>query len=509
MRARDLHVAGYVLEAGQRDHFVHQARSPLVDFIQVHALQSELVESRATLRAADVDGRRILHERLDAGHFGNLGAEILDNVVYREAALVAWFHAGEEEAGVPGGKKRSHTGDVGMGPYDFRYLMLVGSHGVERDVLGSANGSHEKAAVRAGNEAGGHIQEEIDGAREHGERRHQSGETEAHGSVQRNLIGLRHSVEAGFQGVVDETVALFVGTVEETAAEHRSKSERYETRDQNGYDDGDRKLMQQAADNAAEEQHRNEDGNQRDSHGDDGEADLPRGHIGGLHSRLAHFHVADDVLQHDNGVIHNKADRQRQRHQRKVVEAVAQQVHHSERADDGERHGSARNHGGGDVSQEQEDDQHDQTNGQDKSEFHIADGVADGFRHVVGNFEMNGGRHFAAELRHQRANRIHHLNCIGPGLFLYGNEYAADVVVPCSRFLVFDAIDHSAQLLEADRSSVAISDDERTVGGGVGQHTVRLQGECLAVPIQTAGGKIGISGLDGALHLIDADVALG
>ena len=46
------------------------------------------------------------------------------------------------------------------------------------------------------------------------------------------------------------------------------------------------------------------------------------------------FHVAHDVLEHHDGVVHDEADAQRQRHQRQVVEAVAEQVHHREGAED-------------------------------------------------------------------------------------------------------------------------------------------------------------------------------
>ena len=73
---------------------------------------------------------------------------------------------------------------------------------------------------------------------------------------------------------------------------------------------------------------------------------------------LAHLHVAHDVLQHDDGVVHHETHRERQRHQRQIVQAVAQQVHHGERADDGERHCAAWNQRGGKIAQEQEDHQH-------------------------------------------------------------------------------------------------------------------------------------------------------
>ena len=40
------------------------------------------------------------------------------------------------------------------------------------------------------------------------------------------------------------------------------------------------------------------------------------------HRRLAQFHVAHDVLQHDDGVVHHEADGKDQRHHRQVVQAV-------------------------------------------------------------------------------------------------------------------------------------------------------------------------------------------
>ena len=87
----------------------------------------------------------------------------------------------------------------------------------------------------------------------------------------------------------------------------------------------------------------NEHGHQRDRHRDDREADFARSCKRSLHARLAHFHVADDVLQHDDRVVHHKSDRERERHQRKIVQTVPEQVHHRESADDGEGNGESRN----------------------------------------------------------------------------------------------------------------------------------------------------------------------
>ena len=78
------------------------------------------------------------------------------------------------------------------------------------------------------------------------------------------------------------------------------------------------------------------------------------------HRRLAHLHVPDDVLQHHDRVVDDEADRERQRHQRQVVEAVVEQVHHREGRDDRGRQREARDDRRRDVPQEQEDHEHDE-----------------------------------------------------------------------------------------------------------------------------------------------------
>ena len=71
--------------------------------------------------------------------------------------------------------------------------------------------------------------------------------------------------------------------------------------------------------------------------------------------RLALLDVARDVLDHHDGVVDHEAGGDGERHQREVVQAVAEQVHDAERADERERHGDARDDGGGEVAQEEED----------------------------------------------------------------------------------------------------------------------------------------------------------
>ena len=75
-----------------------------------------------------------------------------------------------------------------------------------------------------------------------------------------------------------------------------------------------------------------------------------------LERLLALLDVARDVLDHHDGVVDDEAGRDGQRHQRQVVEAVAEQLHHAEGADQRQRHGDAGDDGGAQAAQEQVDD---------------------------------------------------------------------------------------------------------------------------------------------------------
>ena len=98
-----------------------------------------------------------------------------------------------------------------------------------------------------------------------------------------------------------------------------------------------------------------------------------------LQHALALLDVARDVLQHDDGVVDHEADAQRQRHQRDVVQAVAEagtsprrcrrcDIGSAMRRDDGRR----------DVAQEEEDHQHHQQQREAQRELHLVDRGADG-----------------------------------------------------------------------------------------------------------------------------------
>ncbi len=62
----------------------------------------------------------------------------------------------------------------------------------------------------------------------------------------------------------------------------------------------------------------------------------------GFERRHSFFKEAADVLDHHDGVIDHETGGDGERHQRQVVERVAEQVHHGKGADERQRHGDAR-----------------------------------------------------------------------------------------------------------------------------------------------------------------------
>ena len=105
-----------------------------------------------------------------------------------------------------------------------------------------------------------------------------------------------------------------------------------------------------------------------------------------------------DVLDDDDGVVDDEADRDRQRHQRQIVEAVAELVEHREGADQRQRHGDGGNDRRPEIAQEQEDHHHHQCDGQHQRELHVGDRGADGLGAVGNDIDLDGGRDRGLEL---------------------------------------------------------------------------------------------------------------
>ena len=79
--------------------------------------------------------------------------------------------------------------------------------------------------------------------------------------------------------------------------------------------------------------------------------------------------VADDVLDHHDGVVDDEAGADGQRHQREIVEREAGKPHDAEAGDQRQRQRDAGDDGGAHRAQEQQHHQHDQHDAENQSEL--------------------------------------------------------------------------------------------------------------------------------------------
>ena len=100
---------------------------------------------------------------------------------------------------------------------------------------------------------------------------------------------------------------------------HGREGQRNHSGHEDSHAQGDGELAEKPANDVAHEEQRNQHGNQRDGQRYDGETDLLRAFEGRFQRRISLFDEANDVLDHDDGVIDDEARGNREGHQREVV----------------------------------------------------------------------------------------------------------------------------------------------------------------------------------------------
>ena len=119
--------------------------------------------------------------------------------------------------------------------------------------------------------------------------------------------------------------------------EHRIKCEGYEHRQQHGDCHGDAELVEKLADGAIHVTDRDKYRDDTECRGQYRQADFLRALKRRVVMVFSHLHVAHDVFAHDDGIVNQQPDRERERHQGQVVDAVTEHIHETKRADDRNR----------------------------------------------------------------------------------------------------------------------------------------------------------------------------
>ena len=214
-----------------------------------------------------------------------------------------------------------------------------------------------------------------------------------------------------------------------------------------------------------------------------------------------------DVLEHHDGIVHHETHRQREGHQRQVVEAVAQHPHHRAGADQGKWQGQRRNERGTEIPEEQEDHHHHQRNRKQQRELHIVDAVFNRDGAIVNGHNADTGRQLRLKLLEYRIDPLCHINRVHAGLPDDGQRGVGAAVDLAHATHVLQAVDNRAQLTQSNGCPVAHGHHEVPEFGGIAQLTRGLQRERLVRSHQHAGRRIGVPLRDGRLHFVNPDAA--
>ena len=265
--------------------------------------------------------------------------------------------------------------------------------------------------------------------------------------------------------------------------------------------------MQQTSDDPTHEQQRNKDSGQRQRHGENGETNLAGAIHGCLERPFTLLHVADDVLEHDDGVVHHESDGQGERHQGEIVEAVAQQVHHRKGPDDGHGQSEGRDDGGGNVSQENEDHHDDQSNGQQQGELHIVDRRTNRDGAVIKDIDLDRGRNMLLQSGQQLLDAVDDRDGVGSRLLLDRQHDGSNPVEPARGLVVQHAVGHAAEFVQANWRTIPIGHHHGPELQSIHPLAVGEDGVGVVLSIKRAGGKNGVSRLQRGGDVIDPDLA--
>ena len=208
--------------------------------------------------------------------------------------------------------------------------------------------------------------------------------------------------------------------------------------------------------------------------------------------RDALFDVAGDIFDHDDRIVDHEPGRNRERHQRQIVQAVAEQIHHAERSHQRKRHRHAGDGGRRHTAEKQKDDEHDQRHGQHQLELHVRHGSADRGGAVGQSGKLDRGGQRSLELRQKVLDAIHHVDDVRARLPLNVDDHGGLVVFPSRQFDVFRAVNDVGHVHDADRGAVLVSDDDGLVRIGCHQLVVRPNRERLLGTVQIAFGLIDV-----------------
>src|SRR6266849_689605 len=388
--------------------------------------------------------------------------------------------------------ERGKRFDRGISQNRFRKKLLPLGHCQERDVLWRLGNSQNYARILHREKSFGHVNVEKNRTDQRGRGDQQRNLAVLQHELQRAPVKRDHSLEYFFRFAVEPGLFFFRLVAQQFGAHHRRQRQRNKRGDQDGDGQSNREFPKQPPHDITHEEQRNQHGNQRNRQRNDGETDLFGAAQGRLHRRIALFNVAADILNHHDRVVDDESRRNRQRHQRKIIQRIAQKIHHPESADNGERHRHARNNRRAYAAQEQKDHHHHQGNGQHQRELHIRHRRANRVRAVRQYGHPYGGRERRLQLRQKFLHSVHDADDVRARLPLNVQYDRGLLVGPRGLAHIFRAVNRGSHVAQAYRRTVAKRDDHRAVAFARKQLVMGADSEGLFRAIKRALGLIDV-----------------
>ena len=295
---------------------------------------------------------------------------------------------------------------------------------------------------------------------------------------------------------------------QELGAQHGRDRERYHHGNGDRGRQRDGEFSKQAADDAAHHQQRNEHRNQGQTHRHDGEADFLRTFERRMQRRQAGLEVPGHILDDDDGIVHQEARRNGQGHERQVVHAVTQRIHHAESTDEGDRHHDRGNEGRAQTPQKYEHHENHQYDREDEGLLDFGDRGPDGHCLVLPDVYFDGLGSCRSKLRQK---------CLDPvdGGDDIRSRLPADVqvdprlAVEVGRVArILDRIENIGDIREPDGGAAAIRDDEPPVLRSFEHLVVRGDAPRPVRIAEVAGRHVRICLAESEAHVLEADPVL-
>ena len=191
---------------------------------------------------------------------------------------------------------------------------------------------------------------------------------------------------------------------------HRRQDKRDHAGNENRARQSECEFAEQRAREPALERDRRVHRRERDRHRDSRPNQFSRANQRRVHPRQARAHVALDVFDDNDRVVHDQSDRKHNGEQRKQIQREAEHLHQKERADQRYRNRDDGNDHGPKRSQEQKDDEHHDQQRVDERFYDFVNRVVDVSSCVISNFGLHTARQFFFDLLKLSAHSLNHID---------------------------------------------------------------------------------------------------